>query len=163
MKKSVLLFFILLLLCCGCAAADDQPDNMPYEPDTPAPAAHDGIFRSEHGSLRFNGDGESIVIDFDSELSARTGLPEGEQEGTYVFLSGDLPPMGSSPVRYDAAHELQITVGEQSAVIQLGIAAEDGSTAQTGVDTVTSDAIPFLFDTQDSFATILFEREASAE
>ena len=134
---------IIMILCCACAGS--KPDNYPYEPDTPAPAPHDGVFASEHGTMTFDGDGESIVIDFDSSLADLTGLPEGTQEGTYVFLSGELPPHGSIPVRYDIAHELRITVGERSAVIEMGLASEDGSSAQAGTDTVTPERIPMLF------------------
>ena len=92
--KKIPMFLAVLLLCIGCFGCT-KPDNIPYEPDTPAPAPHEGAFTSEHGSLRFNGDGESITIQFDGELAALTGLPEGEHTGTYVFLSGDLPPHGS--------------------------------------------------------------------
>ena len=142
----LLLLSAALLFCGGCGTAGEpELDNYPYEPDTPAPAAHDGVFVSEHGSMRFNGDGESVVIDFDPYLAELTGLPEGEQEGTYVFLSGDLPPFGSMPVRYDTAHEFALTVGEASVVIDAGIASEDGRTAQVGVDVVTPERIPLLF------------------
>ena len=90
-----------------------------------------------------------------------TGLSEGKQTGSYVFLSGDLPPHGSMPVRYDTAHELQINVGDQSAVIDMGIAAEDGKTAQSGVNTVTPVRIPMLFREADRFFDVTFLREES--
>ena len=61
-----------------------------------------------------------------SELAKLTGLPQGEHKATYVFLSGELPPNGSVPVRYDVAHELRISVGMRSAVIEMGLAAADG-------------------------------------
>ena len=89
--------------------------NYPAVPDTPAPSPHSGLFVSDHGSLEFNGDGETIIIDFDPELAELSGLPEGRQEGTYTFLSGDLPPHGSFDIRYDAAHEICITAGESTA------------------------------------------------
>ena len=157
MKKAILLL-LTLALCAGCSFPGWEPDNMPYEPDTPAPAAHEGIFVSEHGSMAFDGDGEHVAYDFDEALAALTGLPAGEQEGTYVFLSGDLPPHGSVPVRYDTAHELRITVGEQSAVIELGIAAEDGKTASSGTGTVTPGRIPLLFS-GDGFFSVVFVKE----
>lgn len=136
-----------------------NPGNMPYEPDRPAPAAHDDVFCSEHGTIRFQGDGTSIETAFDAKLSGLTGLPEGAQKGSYVFLSGDLPPHGSIPVRYDTAHELKITIGEQSAVIEIGIAAADGSSAQTGIDTVTPDRIPMLFHENGRFLDAIFVKE----
>lgn len=143
--KRGLLILLTLLLCTGCGLFGGGGENFPYEPDTPAPAPHDGVFVSEHGSMRFDGDGKHITVDFDEELAEWCALPAGEQEGTYVFLSGNLPPHGSMPVRYDVAHELEITVGEQTVVIQLGIAAEDGRTASSGMGIVTPERIPLLF------------------
>lgn len=156
--KKIPMFLVVLLLCIGCFGCT-KPDNIPYEPDTPAPAPHEGTFTSEHGSLRFNGDGESITIQFDRELAALTGLPEGEHTGTYVFLSGDLPPHGSIPVRYDTAHELRITVDGKSAVIDMGIAAEDGKSGQVGVNVVTPERIPMLFHQDGQFFHIQFQKE----
>lgn len=155
MKKVCFLLAMLILLLCGCT----DGGNKPYEPDAPEPAAHDGLFGSEHGSLRFNGDKESVEIDFDDTLAELTGLLEGEHMGTYVFLSGDLPPNGSVPARYDAAHEVKITVGDKSAVIALGIAAEDGKTARTGVGTVTPERIPMLFYRDGTSFSIIFLKE----
>lgn len=154
MKKAFLLALLSLFLLAGCRGPN--PGNAPYEPDGPAPAAHSGVFRSEHGSMRFNGDGKSVTIDFDAYLSGVTGLPEGEYEGAYVFLSGDLPPNGSVPIRYDAAHEMRITCGEYDAVITVGFASEDGKTAQVGVGTVTPDRIPMLFHSDGKSFDILF-------
>ena len=157
-NKTIPLLLAVLLLCTGCFGGAGT-GNMPYEPDTPAPAAHQGVFTSEHGTMTFSGDGESVVIDFDGELAALTGLPEGEQVGTYVFLSGELPPHGSMPVRYDTAHELRITVGEQSVVIDMGLAAEDGKTGQVGVNVVTPERIPMLFHADGQFFHIAFLKE----
>ena len=160
-RAAVLLFALLLsaaLLLTACSVLDPKPDNMPYEPPTPAPAAHDGSFVSEHGSMRFHGDGESVVIDFDEELAELTGLPAGEHDASYVFLSGVLPPHGSMPVRYDVAHELRLTVGETSVVIDMGLVSEDGRTASVGVDVVTPERIPMLFR-GDSYTNIIFYKE----
>lgn len=152
---------VLLSVIVSSACSGSNGGNEPYEPDTPAPAAHEGLFVSEHGSLAFNGDGGSIVIDFDAYLAGLTGLPEGRREGTYVFLSGDLPPHGSIPVRYDIAHEMQISVGGQSAVMEMGIASEDGSAGLAGVNTVTPERIPMLFSEDGHFFTLPFEKQAN--
>lgn len=160
MKKGILLLLAALLLCTGCSQIGSKPDNYPYEPDTPPPEAHEGVFTSEHGTMTFSGDGESVVIDFDEELAELTGLPQGECEGTYVFLSGDLPPHGSFPVRYDIAHEMQITVDGESIVIDMGLAAEDGKTGQAGVDVVTPERIPMLFNEEGRFFQIEFQKKA---
>ncbi len=156
MKKTILFLFAALLCLCLCACAHE---NVPYEPDTPLPPAHSGTFVSEHGTMTFSGDGESVVIDFDAYLAELTGLPEGEHAGTYVFLSGELPPNGSVPVRYDAAHELKLTVDGQSVVIGMGLAAADGKTAQVGVNVVTPERIPMLFSDDGSFS-VVFQLDA---
>ncbi len=156
MKRCVVFIIALLVLCGGCAS---KPDNVPYEPDSPAPTAHEGVFTSDHGTMTFNGDGESVELNLDGELAALTGLPEGKSEGTYAFLSGELPPGGSVPVRYDAAHELRISVNGQSAVITVGIAARDGSGASVGVGVVTAEKIPLLFLEDDKSFDITFLKE----
>ncbi|MBQ6559851.1 MAG: hypothetical protein IJL85_03375 [Erysipelotrichaceae bacterium] len=161
MKKQIKILTVLALiavLCCACNLWGDG-GNKPYEPDTPAPDPHNGTFVSEHGTMTFNGDGKSVIISFDEELSKLTSLPSGEQAGTYVFLSGDLPPNGSVDVRYDVAHELQIAIGEETVVLNVGIASEDGSTATVGVDMVTPDRIPLLFREDNRNFSIIFEKE----
>ncbi|MCR4893008.1 MAG: hypothetical protein K5989_12610 [Lachnospiraceae bacterium] len=147
----------MAVFCTGCPGTDGG--NAPYEPDTPAPEAHDGTFTSEHGTMTFNGDGESIEVDFDEELAGLIGIPSGKQKGTYAFLSGDLPPNGSIPIRYDVAHEMEIIIGNSSAVLDMGIASEDGSTGQTGVDVVTPERIPMLFKAEKGFFHIMFTKQ----
>ena len=159
MKKAFLFVILTVFLLAGCRG--QNPGNAPYEPDGPAPAAHDGVFRSEHGTLSFNGDGQNVVIDFDAYLAGLSGLPEGELEGTYVFLSGELPPNGSVKIRYDAAHEVRISCGESEAVITLGIAAEDGKSASVGVGIVTPERIPMLFNVDGKSLTVLFTKETA--
>ena len=164
MKRVCLLFLIIMFLFAGCSPADPDPNpgNYPYEPDTPASSAHVGIFTSEHGSLRFDGDGKSIAVDLDGELAKLTGLPKGKHEGTYVFLSGNLPPNGSFPVRYDIAHEMQIKAGSKSVVIDLGLASEDGQSGQVGVNAVTPERIPMLFHEDGRFFSVVFEKQQPA-
>ncbi len=156
--KYLAILAAIVFICSSCKWPRDG-GNMPYEPDTPAPDPHVGTFVSEHGTMLFNGDGESVVISFDEELSELTGLPSGEQEGSYVFLSGDLPPHGSIDVRYDVAHELQLTAGDTTVVVDVGMASEDRKTGTVGVDMVTPERIPFLFKNDDGFFSIIFEKE----
>ena len=163
-KKILGILLAVLLLAAGVILYIDHRnrsnmDNGPYDPGTPAPDPHDGTFVSDHGTMTFNGDGKTVVIDFSEELSSRTGLPSGKQEGTYVFLSGDLPPHGSYEVRYDVAHELEITVGDTRVVLDLAIASEDGKTASFGVDTVTPERIPLGFKGESGYFTVLFEKQ----
>ncbi len=137
----------------------EQLDNYPYEPDTPTLPAHDGIFVSDYGTMTFNGDGETVLLDVGSYFSSITGIPEGKTEAVYVFLSGNLPPNGSIPIRYDTAHELEIIIGEESFVLNLGIASEDHQTASSGVGTVTEERIPIEYLDDYKFYSIIFEKQ----
>ena len=130
--------------------------NYPAVPDTPAPAPHSGLFVSDHGSLEFNGDGSTVIIDLDPELAELSGLPEGKQEGTYTFLSGNLPPHGSFDIRYDAAHEIRLTAGDISVVIDLGIVTE-GGTVQKYLQMVTPESIPMVLYKDGKPAAVVFE------
>ena len=114
---------------------------------------------SDHGTMTFSGEGKSVVIDFDEELTRLTGLPKGKHEGTYVFLSGNLPPNGSFPVRYDIAHEMQIKTGKRSVEIDMGLASEDGKSGQVGVNVVTPERIPMLFHEDGRFFSVVFEKQ----
>ena len=87
---ALLLAALLAALLCGCVQRPGL-DNYPYEPDTPAPDPLNGVFVSEGGSMRFNGDGSTVVLDLEEDFAARTGLPAGYSEGTYDFIQA-LPP-----------------------------------------------------------------------
>ncbi|MBR4470009.1 MAG: hypothetical protein IKS54_01665 [Erysipelotrichaceae bacterium] len=163
-RKGFLIFAIVLTVLLGCFGYYyfSRPrglDNYPYEPDTPQPDPHNGTFYSDDGIMVFNGDGESIVLSVDPRLAALTGLPEGEHEGTYVFLSGDLPPHGSMPIRYDVAHELMITINDESYVLDVGREAEDGKTGTVGVGIVREDFIPILIHRDGFFLEVDFVKQ----
>ena len=138
------------LVLGGCGAGrigggyDDR--NIPYEPDTPAPAPHTGVFVSDYGTMTFNGDGKTVQLDFDEALAGRLGLPAGAQNAVYAFRSGNLPPHGYIDIRYDAAMTFWLTVGEGdgavSAMVDVG-KFEDGH-FYTGVNCVTADRITFF-------------------
>ena len=140
----------LMLVTCGCGGTRDN-GNYPYEPDTPAPAPHEGTFVSEHGTMRFNGDGESVVIDFDEDLARCLGLPAGEQAASYAFCSGNLPPHGYVEIRYDVAMTLRLTVGEGDSAVSVLVDVgkyEDGH-FYTGTNCTTADRITFFVDQPD--------------
>ena len=155
-----ILLAVVLLAAAGIYVMVDRyprdNGNYPPEPDTPVPDPHNGLFVSDHGSMEFNGDGSTIIIDFDTELAELSGLSEGRQEGTYTFLSGVLPPHGSFDIRYDAAHELRITVGDNSTVIRIGTVTESG-TVQVSLQTVTPEKIPTVFYKDDTPVGVVFE------
>lgn len=156
MKKllTVIITALMLLTIVGC----QKHENKPYEPDTPAPDPHTGVFSCEYGSMEFNGDGKTVICDFNKEFAELTGLPQGKTEGNYVFLSGNLPPHGSVDVRYDVAHELKLTLNGTSIVVELGIASSDGKTATVGVGMVTEKRIPVLLRIDGKNVTAMFEK-----
>lgn len=102
MKKAVILLAAAIIFLTGCAT------EQPPAADSPEPPAHTGSFVSEYGSMTFNGDGESVVIDFKSELADATGLPTGAAEGQYVFT------FQQGMYRYDKADSFKLTIGEFS-------------------------------------------------
>ncbi|MBP5464016.1 MAG: hypothetical protein J6Y13_02435 [Treponema sp.] len=154
---SLCIVAILLLPALGCAKMTRKLKkklsgpfidyNYPYEPDTPAPAPHDGTFISDHGTMTFNGDGTSVVIDFDAALAKAVGLSAGKQDMRYEFLSGDLAPHGKIPVRYDVAMYLSMYAKEGSSnrrdAIAVGVVGENGSKS-TGTGCTTADRITFI-------------------
>lgn len=152
----VMSLLLAVTMLTGCVGAGSP--NMPYEPDTPAPDPHNGVFVSDHGTMEFNGDDKTVIADFDSELAELLGLPEGKQELTYVFLSGDLPPGGSVDVRYDVAHELRLSTADASVVVEMALVHEDGSVT-LGVDTVTPERIPMFFRTDDGPLNVIFYKQ----
>ena len=154
---SLFVFLLALISFAGCGVGAGSP-NMPYEPDKPAPDPHNGVFVSDHGTMEFNGDGETVVTDFDSELSELLGVPEGKQDMTYVFLSGPLPPGGSVDCRYDVAHELRLSTAKTSVVVEMALVHEDG-TVTLGVDTVTPERIPMYFRLDDKKVNVIFTKK----
>ena len=103
-KKSLIIpLMCILLFCAACGAKDDPPDS-----DLPEPDPHNGVFASEYGTMTFNGDGESVTFDFTPELQEATGLPGGEQNGSYVFL------FQHGQWRYDKAERFRITASDAS-------------------------------------------------
>lgn len=159
-KRKLLFLFLCLFLLSSCSERVN-PGNYPLEPDGPAPDPHKGNYVCEYGSLSFNGDGESLTIVIGPKITDLFELSEGEYEGSYVFLSGNLPPNGSFPIRYDAAHELQIDIKEigYSRVFDVGIASPDGKSGTVGLDMVSEEKIPFLFYDGEKYFDVVFIRE----
>ena len=102
-KYLIIPLMCILLFCTACGANDMPPDSSLPEPDP-----HDGVFTSEYGTMTFNGDGESITFDFTPELAEATGLPGGEQSGSYVFL------FQHKQWRYDKAERFRVVAADES-------------------------------------------------
>ena len=144
---SALLLTGLLLCACGCGRLPDG-GNRPYEPDTPEPSPHSGVFISEHGSMTFNGDGKTVRLDFDEDLAGRLGLPAGKQEAVYEFRSGNLPPHGYIPVRYDTAMTFWITLGDggDALTVMVEVGEYKDGKYYTGTNCTEADRITFFTD-----------------
>ena len=102
-KFLIIPLMCILLFCAACGAKDAPPGS-----SLPEPAPHAGVFTSEYGSMTFNGDGESVIFDFTPEFQEATGLPGGEQSGSYVFL------FQHGQWRYDQAERFRIAVSDVS-------------------------------------------------
>jgi len=102
-KFLIIPLMCILLFCAACGAKELPPDS-----SLPEPEPHNGVFTSEYGTMTFNGDGESIIFDFTPELQEATGLPDGEQSGSYVFL------FQHGQWRYDKAERFRITASDAS-------------------------------------------------
>lgn len=163
MKKLVLIILsICLFAFTGCGATDSS--NLPYEPSSEPPALHDGVFSSKYGTMTFYGDGKDVKLDLSEDFARMVNntLPSGTSFGTYSFVS-DLPPAGWTSVRYDTAHNLQLSVSADNdsyvSILNLGYPSDDGKTYSIYVDAVTEDKIPIVIDNNNSFQSVIFEKE----
>ena len=84
----LMILYFLASILEGCKNA-----NLPPDPGTPEPQAHEGVFVSGNDTLFFNGDGKSVSWHFHS----------GSGSGTYTFI------FGHGPCRYDVAEKLIIS------------------------------------------------------
>lgn len=104
MKKVIVLILaaFLVFFAASCGA------ELPPDDGTPAPAPLDGVYSGDGGTMTFNGDGRSVVCDLTEDLAAKTGLPAGHTEGTYVFL------FAHGEWRRDKAETFRLTVDGES-------------------------------------------------
>ena len=164
MRRRRIIAAVLCLMILAAAGAvivirNSLHRNEPPDPGTPEPDPHDGVFACDHGTMTFNGDGKSIELSLSADFARVTGLPEGVSSGTYAFLSGDLPPHGSVETRYDVAHELKITAGGTTVVLQIGVASADGKNYTVGWFTVTESSIPVVVEVEGKYVTEDFKKQ----
>lgn len=107
-----------LLLLCACQRYDGPPKD-----EGPLPSAHDGTYVSDYGSLRFNGDGESIELEVSDELAQAIGLPRGKISGSYAFLIDN--PKGL--YRYDRASIFRLYIQDTAYELRMpvGVTTEE--------------------------------------
>ncbi|MCR5789307.1 MAG: hypothetical protein K6G83_05395 [Lachnospiraceae bacterium] len=159
-KKNLIIITVILgltLSLWGCGSIPEKPDD--YNPedlildgppsyDVPPVDPHNGIFVNEHGTMTFNGDGESVVLDIDGNVARDTGLPEGTTEAGYYFYN-PIEPVGYV-CGYNEAHEMHFKIGEDDISVDVGQVSEDGS-FHTGVDQITADRITIFGNGLDSY------------
>lgn len=131
-----ILFCFALSLLAACGGSDTPP-----EANTPEPPAHNGAFVSEYGTMTFNGDGRTIVLDLSPELAEAAGLPEGASEGEYAFTFA-----ARGECRYDRADRLSVSVDGVACVLL------------NCVGKTTESAIVLQSPLTEEYSEIVFER-----
>ena len=128
---ALLMVLVLPLLLSACI------HDPPPRDDSPLPPSLDGVFTSELGSLTFNGDGKSIVVELTEAGAERTGLPAGTSQGTYYFLyQGGL-------YRYDKSEYLQISIDGTNTRFRNSVGDTDENTVAIYPDADTTNAVFF--------------------
>ena len=95
-RISVLVLFSLILFCLsGCTKSNDGPPD----PGTPEPAPLDGTFVCDIGTFVFNGDGKSVTVDLEGDISEL--IPDGEMEYYFKWYNFGL-------CRYDVASVMEL-------------------------------------------------------
>jgi hypothetical protein len=90
--------------------------------------------------MTFNGDGQSVIIDFSDELAKALGFADGRGEGIYEFL------WFHSPWRYDDAEQFMLTVDGESCVLRNMLGGTD------------EDTITLILSIEGEKTELIFER-----
>ena len=93
-----IVFLGAMVLLSACVSNDFPPDD-----PTTEPAPIYGEYVTECAMFTLNAD-HTLHIDITEEFSKKSGLPAGENSGTYVFL------YRNEEWRYDKAETFQITI-----------------------------------------------------
>ena len=131
---------------------DDFVLDGPPNYDLPHVEPHDGIFKNDHGSMTFNGDGKSVTIEFDDLIARDTGLPPGKHDAEYYFFL-PLAPAGYA-CEYNEAHEMHFIIDGANYMVCVGEHTKDGSFT-TGVNTTTADRITLFANGLESWYDFL--------
>ncbi|MBO7563219.1 MAG: zinc ribbon domain-containing protein [Bacteroidales bacterium] len=90
----IILMILIVLYFLGSILGGCKNVNLPPDPGTPEPAAHEGVFVCGSDTLFFNGDGKTVSWHF---ADGSTG------SGTYTFI------FGHGMARYDVAERLVLS------------------------------------------------------
>ena len=165
MKKALKIVTIILLVLgvffglMYVLSKQEKKEIYAVDPNSPEPLPHDGVFTCDYGTMTFNGDGKTVILDVGSFFSSITGIPEGKSEAVYEVLDWDLPPRESRPIRYDMASQLKITIGEESYVLDIGIASDDHQSASGEPGTITDKRIPIVYLDDYKFYSMIFRKK----
>ena len=129
---AVVLCFCAVVFFSACGGNDLPPDD-----GTPEPPALNGVYSSEYGTLTFDGDGKTILLNLTDKFAKKSELPSGETGGIYVFL------FHNGRWRYDKAETFCITIGDERYSFQNATHVTDQNT------------VAFILDGE----TVKFERE----
>ncbi len=135
------LIFCLLFAGCGPKSYDGPPD-----PGTPAPPPHEGSFISEYGTMTFNGDGETVYIDFSPEYLEVLESPPNEETYSYAFTWYSF-----GECRYDVATEFNIHNRASDTSLTFSLYLEGEGT--------TKDKIAFSYPTPED-QNVVFHRKS---
>lgn len=119
MKKSLIgllcAIIALTVLLCGC-----YYDGPPKD-DTPEPEPLSGVFSYSDSTMTFCEDGKGVILSISPDTAALTGLPEGESDGTYVFI------YQNGSYRRDKSEYFRIMIGDKTYQFRndLGVTDED--------------------------------------
>lgn len=144
--KQFPVFIITIIICllftgCGPKSYDGPPD-----PGTPEPPYHDGSFISEYGTMTFNGDGETVYIDFSPEYLEVLDNPPNEETYSYAFTWYSF-----GKCRYDVATEFKIHNGASDTSLDFSLYLEGEGT--------TKDRIAFSYPTPEK-KIVVFQRKS---
>ena len=127
----LLLCLFILLGICACT------QERPPEDGTPEPAALDGTFSGEYGSLSFNGDGTTVTLDLAAAGAEALALPNGKTAANYVFL------FHNEQWRYDKAETFRIILADKSLSFRNALGQTDETAVAFYADAAGDQAVVF--------------------
>lgn len=94
---AVVLLFLLYLI--GCEKSNDGPPLI----EGPEPEAHNGAFISTNATFAFDGDNETVYVEFDEEYMSALNNPPNNTSYNYVFTWYEF-----GECRYDVATNMKL-------------------------------------------------------